>query len=63
MLYIIGDFIFTLGYHAALTRKGLSNKAVQLVQQTPDEELLRDLGITLRAMPRQGKKGEKAAFT
>jgi len=39
----IGNFIFALGYHAAQTKNGLSNKAVQLVQQTPDEELLNDL--------------------
>lgn len=41
----IGNFIFALGYHAAQTSKGLSNKAVQLVQQTPDEQLLNDLFI------------------
>jgi hypothetical protein len=41
----IGNFIFALGYHAAQTSKGLSNKAVQLVQQTHDKELLNDLFI------------------
>ncbi len=41
----LGNFIFALGYQAAKTNKGLSNKAVQLVQQTPDEEILNDLFI------------------
>ncbi|WP_299574638.1 hypothetical protein [uncultured Shewanella sp.] len=41
----LGNFIFALGYQAAQTNKGVSNKAVQLVQQTPDEEILNDLFI------------------
>jgi hypothetical protein len=41
----IGNFIFALGFQAAKTRNGLSDKAVQLVQQTPDEHLLNDLFI------------------
>lgn len=41
----IGNFIFTLGYYSASTGNGLSNKAVQLVQQTPDEKKLNDLFV------------------
>src|SRR5690606_8313874 len=39
----IGNFIFAMGFYAAQTKDKLSNKAVQLVQQTPDECLLNDL--------------------
>ncbi|WP_182037450.1 hypothetical protein [Vibrio diabolicus] len=41
----IGNFIFSLGYYSASTGDGLSNKAVQLVQQTPDEKKLNDLFV------------------
>lgn len=41
----LGNFIFALGFQAAKTRKGLNDKVVQLVQQTPDEGLLNDLFI------------------
>ena len=41
----LGNFIFALGYQAAKTNQGISNKAVQLVQQTPDEKILNDLFI------------------
>lgn len=41
----IGNFIFSLGYYSASTGNGLSNKAVQLVQQTPDEKKLNDLFV------------------
>lgn len=41
----LGNFIFALGFLAAKTSEGLSNKAVQLVQQTPDEAKLNDLFV------------------
>ncbi|MCO7247532.1 hypothetical protein [Halomonas sp. Mc5H-6] len=41
----LGNFIFALGFQAAQTEKGLSDKSVQLVQQTPDEQKLNDLFI------------------
>ncbi len=41
----LGNFIFALGFQAAKTRKGLGDKAVQLVQQTPDENKLNDLFV------------------
>lgn len=41
----LGNFIFALGHQAARTNKGLIDKAVQLVQQTPDETKLNDLFI------------------
>jgi len=41
----LGNFIFALGFQAAKTEKGLSDKAVQLVQQTPDEQKLNDLFV------------------
>ncbi|MBJ7540080.1 hypothetical protein [Marinomonas transparens] len=41
----IGNFIFALGFQAAQTNKGLSDKSVQLVQQTPDEQKLNDLFV------------------
>jgi len=41
----LGNFIFALGYFAASDRDDLSNKAIQLVQQTPDEKELSDLFI------------------
>lgn len=39
----LGNFIFALGYYAANSENGLSDKSVQLVQQTPDEQKLNDL--------------------
>lgn len=41
----LGNFIFALGFQAARTKKGLSDKFVQLVQQTPDESKLNDLFV------------------
>lgn len=41
----LGNFIFALGFQAARTKKGLSDKSVQLVQQTPDESKLNDLFV------------------
>lgn len=41
----LGNFIFALGFYAAETKRGLSDKSIQLVQQTPDEEILNDLFI------------------
>jgi len=41
----IGNFIFALGFQAAKTNNGLSDKSVQLVQQTPDEQKLNDLFV------------------
>lgn len=41
----LGNFIFALGFQAARTKKGLSDKSVQLVQQTPDEIKLSDLFV------------------
>lgn len=41
----LGNFIFVLGFYAAKTREKLSNKSVQLVQQTPDEQKLNDLFV------------------
>jgi hypothetical protein len=42
----LGNFIFALGFQAAKTRTGLCDKAVQLVQQTPDEAKLNDLFLS-----------------
>ncbi len=41
----LGNFIFALGFQAAKTEKGLSDKSVQLVQQTPDDKKLSDLFV------------------
>ena len=41
----IGNFIFSLGYYSASSNYGISDKAVHLVQQTPDEKTLNDLFV------------------
>ncbi|MEQ2355456.1 hypothetical protein [Pseudoalteromonas piscicida] len=41
----LGNFIFALGFQAAHTKKGLSDKCIQLVQQTPDDTKLSDLFV------------------
>lgn len=41
----LGNFIFALGFYSAGTDHGLSDKSIQLVQQTPDEKILNDLFI------------------
>lgn len=42
----LGNFIFALGFQAAKTRTGLCDKAVHLVQQTPDDAKLNDLFLS-----------------